>query len=61
MIRIAVTPAAYRAIKASLPEGSVVYPPKQYLLMLDEGTANNLSVKRRLGSIWRRVRAPPRR
>jgi hypothetical protein len=27
MTRIAVSPRAYRAIKASLPEGSVIYPP----------------------------------
>jgi hypothetical protein len=27
MIRIAVSARAYRAIKATLPEGSVVYPP----------------------------------
>ena len=42
------------AIKSTLPEGSVVYPAErnsrgQYLLMLDEGTANGLSVQRRLG------------
>jgi hypothetical protein len=54
MIRIAVTPNAYRAIKASLPEGSVVTNPernerRQYLLTLDEGMANSLSLKRRLG------------
>jgi hypothetical protein len=47
LIRIAITPAAYRAIKASLPEGSVVLKPERnsrgrYLLMLDEGTANSL-------------------
>ena len=29
MIRIAVTLRAYRAIKATLPEGSVVYPPER--------------------------------
>jgi hypothetical protein len=45
MVRIAVTPSAYRAIKASLPEGSVVLKPERdgrgrYLLMLDENTAN---------------------
>jgi hypothetical protein len=54
MIRIAVSPRAYRALKSTLPEGLVVYPPErnsrgQYLLMLDEGTANSLSVQRRLG------------
>ena len=54
MIRIAVTLRAYRAIKATLPEGSVVYPPERdgrgrYLLWIDGGTANGLSVQRRLG------------
>jgi hypothetical protein len=29
MTRIAVSPRAYRAIKASLPEGAVVYPPER--------------------------------
>jgi hypothetical protein len=29
MIRIAVTPSAYRAIKASLAEGSVVLKPER--------------------------------
>ncbi len=28
MIRLAITPRAYRAIKAFLPEGSVVYPAR---------------------------------
>jgi hypothetical protein len=42
VIRIAVSARAYRAIKATLPEGSVVYPPErndrgQYLLWLDRG------------------------
>ena len=42
MIRIAVSARAYRAIKASLPVGSVVYPPErndrgQYLLWLNLG------------------------
>ena len=54
MVRIAVTPSAYRAIKASLPEGSVVLKPERdgrgrYLLMLDENTANSLNLQRRLG------------
>ena len=54
MVRIAVTPSAYRAIKASLPEGSVVLKPERdgrgrYLLMLDENTVNSLNVQRRLG------------
>jgi hypothetical protein len=54
MVRIAVTPSAYRAIKASLPGGSVVLKPERdgrgrYLLMLDENTVNSLNVQRRLG------------
>jgi hypothetical protein len=54
MIRIAVSPRAYRAIKTTLPEGSVVYPPERdrrgrYLLMLDEKAVNNLNVQRRIG------------
>ena len=54
MIRIAITPAAYRAIKGTLPAGSIVYPPERnssgrYLLMLDESSANSLNVQRRLG------------
>ena len=53
MVRIAVTPSAYRAIKASLPEGSVLKPERdrrgRYLLMLDENTANSLNLQRRLG------------
>ena len=54
MIRIAVSPRAYRAIKASLPTGSVVYPPErnakgQYLLWLTETEANRLAALRRRG------------
>ena len=54
MVRIAVTPRAYRAIKASLPEGSVVLKPERdgrgrYLPMFDENTANSLNLQRRLG------------
>jgi hypothetical protein len=54
MIRIAVSPRAYRAIKGTLPEGSVVFKPERdgrgrYLLMLDENTANSLNVQRRIG------------
>jgi hypothetical protein len=64
MIRIAVTPRAYRAIKASLPEGSVAFSPERdgrgrylsperdgrgrYRLMLTENTANSLNLRRRL-------------
>jgi hypothetical protein len=41
LIRIAVSSRAYRAIKATLPAGSVVYPPErndrgQYLLWLND-------------------------
>ena len=54
MIRIAVSPRAYRAIRGTLPEGSVVLKPERdgrgrYLLMLDENTANSLNVQRRIG------------
>jgi hypothetical protein len=54
LIRIAVTPRAYRAIKGVLPPGSVVLNPERdergrCLLTLDEGAANSLSVQRRLG------------
>jgi hypothetical protein len=52
MTRIAVSPRAYRAIKASLPEGAVVFPPERdsrgrYLLMLTEAEATRLSAIRR--------------
>jgi hypothetical protein len=54
MIRVAVSPRAYRAIKSTLPEGAVVLKPERdrrgrYLLTLDEATANGLSVQRRMG------------
>jgi hypothetical protein len=54
MIRVAVSARAYRAIKASLPEGSVVLKPERdgrgrYLLSLDESTINGLNVQRRVG------------
>jgi hypothetical protein len=54
MIRPAVSPGAYRAIRATLPAGSTVLKPERdgrgrYLLMLDESTANSLNVQRRLG------------
>ena len=52
MIRIAVSPRAYRAVKASLPQGSVVYPPERdsrgrYLLTLTEAEASRLSAIRK--------------
>ena len=48
MIRIAVSPRAYRAIKASLSPGSVVYPPErndrgQYLLWLNDAEVHRLA------------------
>jgi len=63
VIRIAVSPRAYHAIKSTLPEGSVVYPPERCrpwhrsppgrntarTFMLDEGAVNSLSMQRRLG------------
>jgi hypothetical protein len=54
MIRIAVSPRAYRAIKASLPDGSVVLKPERdgrgrYLLLLDENIINSLNLQRRVG------------
>jgi hypothetical protein len=54
MIRVAVSPRAYRAIVATLPEGSTVYPPVrnsrgQYLLMLTEAEAKRLSAIRKPG------------
>jgi hypothetical protein len=55
--RIAVSPRAYRAIKATLPAGSVVYPPErndrgQYLLWLSEAEANRLAALRRYGESY---------
>jgi hypothetical protein len=57
LIRIAVSPRAYRAIKATLPAGSVVYPPErndrgQYLLWLSETEANRLAMLRRPGESY---------
>jgi hypothetical protein len=51
LIRIAASARAYRAIKATLPVGSV-YPPErndsgQYLLWLTEAQANPLAALRR--------------
>jgi hypothetical protein len=48
LIGIAVSPRAYHAIKATLPAGSVVYPPErngrgEYLLWLSEAEANRLA------------------
>jgi hypothetical protein len=54
MIRVAVSPRAYRASKCTLPEGAVAPKPERdrqgrYLVWLDEATANSLSVQRRIG------------
>jgi hypothetical protein len=57
LIRVAVSPRAYRAIKATLPVGSVVYPPErndrgQFLLWLTEAEANRLATLRRRGESY---------
>jgi hypothetical protein len=57
LIRIAVSARAYRAIKATRPTGSVVYPPErndrgQYLLWLTEAEANRLAALRRRGESY---------
>jgi hypothetical protein len=54
MIRVAVSPRAYRASKCTLPEGAATRKPERdqqgcYLVWLDEATANSLSVQRRIG------------
>ena len=53
MFRIAVTPSAYRAIKALAARGRPQTAERdgrgRYLLMLDENTVNSLNVQRRLG------------
>ena len=54
MIRVAVSRRAYRASKCTLPEGAVALKPERdrqgrYLLLLDEATANGLSLQRRIG------------
>jgi hypothetical protein len=51
MIRIAVSAEAYFAIRASLPEGAIIYPPDrerrgQYLLWLTASEAARLSAFR---------------
>ena len=51
-------PAPRRAIRASLPAGSVVYPPErngrgEYLLWLTEAEANRLAALRRRGESYR--------
>jgi hypothetical protein len=54
MIRVAVSPRAYRVSQRILPEGAVALKPERdqlgrYLVWLDEATANSLSVQRRMG------------
>ena len=55
MVRIAVTPNAYRAIRAlaargfGRPQTAERDGRGRYLLMLDENTVNSLNVQRRLG------------
>jgi hypothetical protein len=56
-VRIAVSARAYRVIKSTLPEGSVVYPPErngrgQYLLVLNDAEAYRLKVLRRRGESY---------
>jgi hypothetical protein len=51
---------AYRAIKDTLPAGSIVYPPErntwgQYLLWLTEAEANRLGALRRGGESYGEV------
>ena len=57
MIRIAVSARGYRAIKATLLVGSVVYPAErndrgQYLFWLAEAEANRLAALRRRGESY---------
>jgi hypothetical protein len=57
LTRIAVSAHAYRAINATLPAGSTVYPPErndrgQYLLWLSEADANRLAALRRRGESY---------
>ena len=57
MIRIAVSARAYRAIRATLPEGRVVCPPERdskgrYLLCLTEPETNRLAALRRRGESY---------
>jgi hypothetical protein len=54
MIRVTVSPRAYRASKRTLLDDAVALKPERdqqgrYLLCLDEATANSLSVQRRIG------------
>jgi hypothetical protein len=57
MIRIAITPAAFEAIAATLPLGSVGYEPQldaqgQRLLWLETASADRLAAMRRPGESY---------
>jgi hypothetical protein len=57
LIRIALSARAYCDIKATLPAGSVVYPPErngrgEYLLWLSEAEANRLAALRQAECFW---------
>jgi hypothetical protein len=57
LIRVAVSLRACRAIKATLPAGSTVYPPErnaggQYLIWLNEAEVNRLAALRRYGESY---------
>jgi hypothetical protein len=63
--RIVVSPRAYRTITATLPPGSVVYPPErngrgEYLLWLSEVEANRLAALRRPRESYSDRRHPAR-
>jgi hypothetical protein len=50
MVRIAVSPRAYRAIKATLPEGSDPGAREgRFILALNEATASGVNGQRRIG------------
>ena len=60
MIRIAITPAAFDAIAATLPLGSVGYEPQRdrngdYFVWLDEGTVDRLGALRGPGESYSHV------
>ena len=60
MIRIAITPAAYAAIKSSLPKGARELPPQcdaagHYLVHLDPLVLNQLTALRRPGQDYSEV------
>jgi hypothetical protein len=60
VIRIAITPAAYAAIKSSLPKGARERPPQRdaagrYLVHLDPPVLNRLTALRRPGEDYSEV------